>query len=173
MNQPIVLSKPLLIRLGWVFVMLAAATIHESSLKQMQASMSAKTAATKTQREAKVKASDSIKATETDSDIALERVKSGCEAVQLTRNNKDARMQPSDRVFDSQTFPNDSRVPRFDRKGLPINGVQPMPEGVLVCNQFGDTGSVGFDGIVTDIKRVQPSRKPEFLTHFNKLKDKS
>lgn len=101
-----------------------------------------------------------------DSKTALDRAQSGCVLVVLTRNNKPARFQERARVWDAQTFPSNPKTPRFDKEGNPINGVQPMPSGVTVCNQFGDTAIVSEGGWLTKIHRVEPSKLQEFRSYL-------
>jgi hypothetical protein len=99
---------------------------------------------------------------QSDSQIAMSRAQSGCVQIVLTKNNKPVRFHENLRVFDPNTFPTDPRIARFDRLGNPINGVQPMPPGITVCNREGDTALIGELGYITKIYRVEPSKLQEF-----------
>lgn len=101
-----------------------------------------------------------------DSQMAMARVQSGCVQIVLTQNNKPVRFHENLRVFDPSTFPANPKVPRFDRQGNPINGVQPMPPGITVCNQHGDTALIGEMGYITKIYRVEPSKLQEFRSYL-------
>lgn len=103
---------------------------------------------------------------QSNSQIAMGRAQSGCVPVLLTRNNKAARFQNGSRVWDAQTFPSDPKIPRFDKQRNPINGVQPMPAGVTVCNLFGDTAITSEGGYLTKIYRVEPSKLQEFRSYL-------
>lgn len=99
---------------------------------------------------------------QTESNLALNRAKSGCVLIVTTQNNKPVRFNENIRVFDPMTFPSDPKIKRFNIQGEPINGVQPMPRGITVCNSFGDTALVTDGGYITKIYRVEPNKLQEF-----------
>jgi len=167
--RPLVINKRVAVRMSWVFLLLVGATVHQSSLQRWQADLATSQAKANQSKAGEQESRERVKALGSESAIALEQVTAGCTPVMLTTNNRPSRFQKDLRVFDAQTFPINPKTPKFDRDGNPINGVRPLPEGLTVCNRFGDTAIVGFDGAITDIKRVQPSQLPQFLTHFNKL----
>ena len=167
MNQPFIVNKRFAVRMTFVFALLFGATVHQTSLQKWQADLAAsqeKANQSKTSEQESLERSKSISS---ESKIALDRVREGCDPIVLTANNKPARFQKDLRVFDAQTFPTNPKTPRFDKSGNPINGVKPLPEGLTICNQFGDTAIVGFEGAITDIKRIQPSQLPEFIKSYN------
>ncbi|BAU12520.1 hypothetical protein LEP3755_30500 [Leptolyngbya sp. NIES-3755] len=102
---------------------------------------------------------------QSDSEIAMSRVKSGCTAIVSTRNNRPVRFNEGFRVFDPETFPSNPKTPRFDKDGFPINGVRPYPQGLSVCNTNGDTAIVGEQGAIHKIYRVDPSKLTEFRSY--------
>lgn len=168
--KPFVINKRFAVRMSFLFLMLIGATVHQSSLQRWQADLAA---SQQRANQSKANEQDSRERTKqlgSDSAIALERVKAGCTPIVLTSNNRPSRFQTDLRVFDAQTFPTNPKTPRFDKAGNPINGVRPLPEGLTICNEFGDTAIVGFDGAITEIKRVQPAQLQEFLTHYKGAK---
>lgn len=140
--------------------------VDSSKILKYQAEMNERSTA-KAEKQAEQRTEETrLTKAQSDSQLAMSRAQSGCVPVVLTRNNKPARFQELNRVWDAQTFPSNPKTPRFDKKGNPINGVQPMPAGVIVCNQFGDTGIVSQGGYLTKIYRVEPSKLQEFRSHL-------
>ncbi|MBD1825672.1 hypothetical protein H6F51_24705 [Cyanobacteria bacterium FACHB-DQ100] len=140
--------------------------IDSGRILQYQASIQARQAeAAQNQAEQTSEESRLTKA-QSDSKTALDRAKSGCVAVVLTQNNKPARFQNKARVWDAQTFPANPKTPRFDKQGNPINGVQPMPPGITVCNQFGDTAITTEGGFLSKIYRVEANKLQEFRSNL-------
>ena len=168
--KPFIVNKRFAVRMSFIFLMLIGATVHQTSLQRWQSDLAASQQKANQAKASEQDSRERVKSLSSDSMIALERVKTGCTPIILTANNRPSRFQTDLRVFDSQTFPTNPKTPRFDVSGNPINGVRPLPEGLTICNGFGDTAIVGFDGAITDIKRVQPSKLSEFLTHFNATK---
>lgn len=167
---PIVINKRFAARVGFVLLLTFGATVHQSSLQSWQADIASTQAKANSNKDSEQKSRERVKSLSSESSIALDRVKSGCEPIVLTANNRPVRLQANSRVFDPQTFPASPKTPRFDKSGNPINGVQSLPEGLMVCNQFGDTAIVGFEGALTEIKRVQKSQLSEFLKYFKDAK---
>jgi len=167
MNPPFVINKRFAVRMTFVFALLIGATVHQTSLQRWQSDLAASQAKANAAKNSEARARARSKSISSESKIALDRAREGCQSIVLTANNKPARFQKNLRVFDAQTFPANPKTPRFDRDGNPINGVQPQPEGLTICNEFGDSAIVGFEGAVTDIKRVAPAQLPEFLKSFN------
>ncbi len=128
---------------------------YQSQLAQKQSTKSA-------DQERQTAEESRVVKVQSDSDKAMIRAQSGCVKVILTQNNRPARFNGQLRIFDSQTFPTDPKTPRFDKLGNPINGVQPMPSGVTVCNEFGDTALITEGGYLTEIYRVEPNKLTEF-----------
>lgn len=170
--KPIAISKRFAVRMSFLFLLCIGATIHQSSLAKWQADLAERQATANEQKQNEQNSRERSKALNSESAIALDRVKQGCQSIVLTQNNKPARFQEDLRVFDAQTFPSDPKIPRFDKQGNPINGVKPLPEGLSICNEFGDTAIVARNGAISDIKRVSPAQLSEFLTHFNQLKSR-
>ncbi|MBW4441817.1 MAG: hypothetical protein KME10_11385 [Plectolyngbya sp. WJT66-NPBG17] len=166
--KPFVINKRFAVRMSFTFLLLIGTTVHQTSLQRWQSDLAASQEKANRSKTDEQDSRARIKSLSSDSTIALERVKAGCLPIVLTSNNRPARFQASSRVFDTQTFPANPKTPRFDQSGNPINGVRPLPEGLIICNGFGDTAIVGFDGAISDIKRVQPSHLAEFLTHYNR-----
>ena len=171
MNQPFVINKRFAVRMTFVFALLIGATVHQTSLQKWQSDLASTQAKANAAKTSEQDARERSKSISSESKIALDRAKEGCVPIILTSNNKPSRFQKDLRVFDAQTFPADPKTPRFDRDGNPINGVQPQPEGLSVCNEFGDSAIVGFAGAITDIKRVAPAQLPEFKTFYNKTRE--
>ncbi len=166
--KPLIVNKRFAVRMSWVFLLLIGATVHQTSLQRWQSDLAASQQKANQSKASEQDSRERVKSLGSDSAIALEQVKAGCTPIVLTSNNRPSRFQKDLRVWDAQTFPTNPKTFKFDKQGNPINGVRPLPEGITICNGFGDTAIVGFDGAITDIKRVQPSQLPEFLTHYNK-----
>jgi len=168
MNQPFVINKRFAVRMTFVFALLIGATVHQTSLQKWQSDLASTQARANQSKASEQENTELTKAISSESKIALDRSKAGCNPIVLTANNRPSRFQKDLRVFDSQTFPTNPKTPRFDKSGNPINGVKPLPEGLIICNEFGDSAIVGFEGAITDIKRVQKSQLAEFTQHIQK-----
>lgn len=166
MHQPFVVNKRFAVRMGFTFLLLFGITVHQDSLSRWQQSISKAQGRSKAQTDAKAESRDRSKDVQSEGAIAVQRVKDGCIGIVLTRSNRPARFQASSRVFDPQTFPIDPKLPRFDKAGNPINGVQPMPAGLCVANKFGDTAITSADGTLEEIKRAQGKHLEEFKQFF-------
>lgn len=167
---PIALTKRMVTRIAFCGLLAIGATVHQESLAKWQSELAEKQEAANRQKQEEANSRERSKAIGSETRMALDRVKDGCEPIILTQNNRPARFQPNLRVFDAQTFPTDTKIPRFDKKGNPVNGVQYMPEGVTVCNEFGDTAIVARNGAIAEIRRVAPAQLDEFLNHYKQLK---
>ncbi|KAM3092693.1 hypothetical protein ACKFKF_30820 [Phormidesmis sp. 146-12] len=170
MNHPFIINKRFAVRLTFVFALLIGATVHQTSLQRWQASLAESQSKANEAKSSETEARERSKQVGSETKIALDRAKEGCQPIVLTQNNKPARFQKDLRVFDAQTFPANPKTPRFDKSGNPINGVEYLPEGLTICNEFGDTAIVGFDGAITDIKRVSRAQLPEFIKSYNQVK---
>jgi hypothetical protein len=140
--------------------------IDSSKILKYQADLADRQARRTEQQAAQTQEESRIEQVQSGSQKAMSRAQSGCVPVVLTRNNKAARFQERSRIFDAQTFPSNPKTPRFDKQGKPINGVQPMPAGVTVCNLFGDTAVTAEGGYLTKIYRVEPSKLQEFRSYL-------
>lgn len=168
MNQPFVINKRFAVRMTFVFALLIGATVHQTALQRWQSELASTQARANQSKASEQESTELTKAISSETKIALDRSKAGCNPIVLTANNRPARFQKDLRVFDAQTFPTNPKTPRFDKAGNPINGVKPLPENLIICNEFGDTAIVGFEGAITEIKRVQPSQLAEFTKTFKK-----
>lgn len=160
------LSKKTAMRGMLLFAIVIGCIIDRSSIIRYQSQVEQRKSAASDKQTETTQEETRTAQVQADSDLAMARAKSGCVPVVLTRNNKPVRFNESLRVFDAHTFPDNPKTPRFDRAGNPINGVQPMPQGVTVCNQDGDTALVGTGGYVTKIYRVEPSKLQEFRSYL-------
>ncbi|MBD2079591.1 hypothetical protein [Leptolyngbya sp. FACHB-17] len=140
--------------------------VDNSRILKFQAEMNERSTAKAEAQAAQTSEETRLTKAQADSKTALDRAKSGCILVVLTRNNRPARFQEGARVWDAQTFPSNPKIPRFDKNKNPINGVQPMPAGVIVCNQFGDTAIVSEGGWLNEIRRIEPSKLQEFRSYL-------
>jgi len=148
--------------MSFVFALLIGATVHQTALQRWQSELATTQARANQSKASEQESTELTKALSSETKIALDRSKAGCNSIVLTANNKPSRFQKDLRVFDAQTFPTNPKTPRFDKSGNPINGVKPLPEGLIICNSFGDTALVGFEGAITNIQRVAPAQLSEF-----------
>lgn len=170
MHQPVVFSKRMVVRVVFSLLLAISATVHQESLQAWQDELATSQKDANTQNKEKRSARERSKSLVSDSSVALERAKTGCTRVVMTHNNNPARFFPELRVFDARTFPKNPKTPRFDRAGNPINGTRPYPNGISICNEFGDTAVMGDAGTILDIKRVTPEDIDEYLDHYKQKK---
>ncbi|MBW4422123.1 MAG: hypothetical protein KME13_23390 [Myxacorys californica WJT36-NPBG1] len=156
------ISQKTLYRGVLVVAILAGCVIDRAGILRFQAQQNEKHSTAIAKQQAVSQEETFGQKLETETDLAMKRASLGCVTIRSTRNNKPIRFDEKVRVFDPESFPNDPKTKRFDGKGNPINGVRPMPSGVVVCNIHGDTAVVGQDGFIGQIYRVAPSKLSEF-----------
>ena len=112
MNQPFVINKRFAVRMTFVFALLMGATVHQTSLQRWQSDLAASQAKANAAKNSEAEARSRSKSISSESKIALDRAREGCQSIVLTANNKPARFQKNLRVFDAQTFPANPKTPR-------------------------------------------------------------
>ena len=148
------------------FAIVLGCILDNSRILKYQAQVSAKSEQQQQRQSAQTQEESRLTQAQLDSEIAINRVKSGCTPIISTRNNQPIRFYEGFRVFDPDSFPRNPKTPRFDKQGNPINGVKPYPQGLVVCNLNGDTAIVFEGGEIDDIRRVEPSKLQEFRSHL-------